>query len=334
MPVYNVEKYLRSAIDSILHQTFTDYELILVDDCSPDNSPAICDKYVALDKRISVIHNKKNMGLSGARNTGFAAAVGQYIMYIDSDDTVTPDMLEKLFNNSLNTDITVFGINVIHENSNGDVTSRTTLRCEEFFADSRETIGNAFLHLSRAKIFPYACNKVYRREFLKSTALEFETTKLIEDFLFNIQIFQKAKTVKCISDAFYNYRKLSTQTLSNTYSPLFFELAKRKYGLEKEFLTNMNIINGESLDLIYLNHMKHVVSAFIRNQSPSANLSTKEKNDFILETLSDETVLQVLNNYNPHGLQNRVVFYILKTKSPVLCRMLAKIISLFEKNVR
>lgn len=96
MPVYKVEKYLNECIDSILAQTFTDFELILVDDGSPDSCPALCDAAAAKDSRIRVIH-QKNRGLSGARNAGLDAAEGEWIAFVDSDDTIMPDFCAKLY---------------------------------------------------------------------------------------------------------------------------------------------------------------------------------------------------------------------------------------------
>ena len=93
MPVYNVEKYLRNSIQSILNQTISDYELILVDDGSPDNCPKICDEYAAQYPQVRVVH-QKNVGLSSARNAGFAIAKGEFVYYPDSDDIIHPDTLD------------------------------------------------------------------------------------------------------------------------------------------------------------------------------------------------------------------------------------------------
>ena len=106
VPVYKVEKQLNKCIESILNQTFKDYELILVDDGSPDNCGHICDEYEKKDSRIKVIH-KKNGGLSDARNAGLDIALGKYIGFVDSDDIIHPQMYEKLYNciNKSNLDI-------------------------------------------------------------------------------------------------------------------------------------------------------------------------------------------------------------------------------------
>ena len=108
VPVYKVEKYLNECIDSILAQTFTDFELILVDDGSPDSCPALCDAAAEKDSRVRVIH-KINGGVSTARNAGLAAAQGNWIAFVDSDDRVLPQFLEKLYSAALekNTDISM-----------------------------------------------------------------------------------------------------------------------------------------------------------------------------------------------------------------------------------
>ena len=95
VPIYNVEAYLRRCVDSILAQTFTDYELILVDDGSPDNCGEICEEYAGTDDRIRVIH-KENGGLSDARNAGLDVATGAYVGFVDSDDYIHPNMYQRL----------------------------------------------------------------------------------------------------------------------------------------------------------------------------------------------------------------------------------------------
>ena len=97
VPIYNVEKYLYECVDSIINQTYKNLEIILVDDCSPDNCAKICDEYAKRDKRIKVIH-KGNGGLSDARNVGMNASSGEYLIFVDSDDYMTNNGVEYLYN--------------------------------------------------------------------------------------------------------------------------------------------------------------------------------------------------------------------------------------------
>ena len=97
MPVYNVEKHLEKAVQSVLDQTYQNFEIILVDDCSPDNCPELCEKIAKSDERIQVLHHEVNQGLSCARNTGLAKAKGRYVWFMDSDDYVKNDLFEKAY---------------------------------------------------------------------------------------------------------------------------------------------------------------------------------------------------------------------------------------------
>ena len=122
VPIYNIEKYLRRCIDSVLAQSFTDYELILVDDGSPDNCKNICDEYAAKDARIKVIH-KENGGLVSARQAGISMASGDYVFHLDGDDAILPDALESAYKIicDTNADIVSFSYKTCVDGKIGDV---------------------------------------------------------------------------------------------------------------------------------------------------------------------------------------------------------------------
>ena len=118
VPVYNTEQYLKECVDSLLKQTLTDLEIILIDDGSPDNSAYICDEYAKLDSRVKVIH-KENGGLSSARNAALDICKGEYIGFVDSDDFVEPTMFEELYNSAINynSDISICALSTFSEKS-------------------------------------------------------------------------------------------------------------------------------------------------------------------------------------------------------------------------
>lgn len=334
MPIYGVERYLRQGVDSVLAQSFEDYEIILVDDCSPDSCPSICDEYAEKDERIRVIHKPQNEGLGEARNTGFRAAEGEYILYMDSDDTIEADLLQ-LVNNAIKSDrdadIVVFGSRCVHENKSGEAYYQEDLRPEARVAKAKEEIGECFIELSSKRIFPYAWNKVYKRSFLEKTGVVFERTKLIEDFLYNITLFRQASKVCILSEVLYNYRKPAHQTLASAYSPMFFSLTKRKFALEMDFLKEMGIAGEENRQFVLYNHLKHIISTFIRNSSARAGLKGKEQKNLIKEILSDADTKLVLSDYKPRRLHMKFICAVLKTGSPTMCWLLAKAID-FAKN--
>ena len=323
MPIYGVEKYLANAVKSILAQTYTNFELILVDDKSPDRCPEMCDELALQDNRIKVIHKPVNEGLGFARNTGLAAAKGEYVFFIDSDDYSEPELLEKALSaTDENTEMVIFGINRVHENKDGSVKKIEKLCPQKTESRSSKETADIFVMLNRAKVFPFAWNKLYKKSFLDECAKPFEKTKLIEDFLYNIELFSKASFIKVIPDTLHNYRKPAHETLVSAYAPEFFELCKRKYSLEREFLKKVGGETEENLQLVYFSYVKHMISVFLKNRSEKAGLSIKEQIVKIKEVLNDETSQEVMKQYKPQGFLNKCLLFLLKTKNPYICIML------------
>lgn len=331
MPVYNVEKYLETAVNSVLAQTFSDFELILVEDASPDNCAVLCDTLAKMDKRIKVIHNTVNSGLGGARNTGFSAAVGELILFMDSDDTIHPNTLELLNREANGFDITVFGINRLFEDKNGKTYKTEIHSPAPTVTDSLKESGQLLIELNKTGIFPFAWNKAYNRKFLLKCNHKFENAKLIEDFLYNVFLFQRTDKIKVIDDCLYNYRKPAHQTLANSYSPDFLELSKRKFSLEKELLKNAGADCEENLQFIYYVFIKHLLSYFVRNRAKSAKLSAKEQKQLIKNALNDQTVLNVLNEYKPNSLPLKVITFALRNKKITICYFISAIIDFIRK---
>ena len=330
MPVYNVEKYLETAVTSVLAQTFSDFELILVEDASPDNCAALCDSLAEKDKRIKVIHNTVNSGAGFSRNFGIQAAKGEFILFVDSDDTISPDTFEILNREVDGFDITVFGLNRLFENKNGEIYKTEKLLHPEFITASLNDSGQLLISLNRAGIFPFVWNKAYKRTLLLETGALFENAKITEDCYFNLFLFQKTDKIKVISDCLYNYRKPALQTLTNSYSPEFLNLSKRKFLLEKELLENTNRATEENLQFIYYVFIKHLLSYFVRNRAKNARLTTKQQKLLIKNALNDETVNEVLNNYRPSSVLTKIIAYALKNQKVNLCYITAFLISLIK----
>lgn len=164
VPVYKVEKYLNRCINSILNQSYENFELILVDDGSPDNCPNICDEWVKKDKRISVIH-QKNQGLSSARNTGIRKSKGKYLTFVDSDDWIASNMLEVLLNLILKHDADI---------SICDFVRTDDEKREDIKIIPKEIIYNQsqfmdiILKINSNRTIHYAWGKLYKREIIDS----------------------------------------------------------------------------------------------------------------------------------------------------------------------
>lgn len=200
VPIYNVEKEIHRCIESLLCQTLKDIEIILVNDGSTDNCPAICDEYTEKDKRVRVFH-KKNGGLSDARNYGLLKALGEYIMFVDSDDYIVDRACEKLYSGTEeNLDI------IVGDAKRIDGKDEITMDHPEV---PIETVlsGTDFLQiqLKSEKMSVVVWLNLYCRIFLLENKLFFKSGIMHEDVLWTPRVFLKADRVKYINFIFYNY---------------------------------------------------------------------------------------------------------------------------------
>ncbi len=196
VPIYKVERFLPRCVDSILNQTFSDFELILVDDGSPDRCGEICDQYAQIDSRIRVIH-KENGGLSDARNAGLAVAQGDFISFVDSDDWLAPQFLEKLLNGLHEADADICECEVYR--TSGESCSESAPSPHIVF----DTVHALEQLIQDGQLHQYVWNKLYRRKTIGS--ISFAKGKTNEDEFWTYQVFGQAKRVVKISDVLYNY---------------------------------------------------------------------------------------------------------------------------------
>ncbi len=210
VPVYKVESYIRRCIDSILNQTFVDFELILVDDGSPDDSGAICDEYAKKDARIRVIHNQ-NKGVSAARNTGLDAALGEYISFIDSDDYVEACYLEKLAGKK--SDLSICGSYIISEKEEVHIYFPIE---DKVSSSNLEQITDLF----DRDLLKYVWGKLFKRSIIEAKNLRFDTRiSLGEDTVFALKYALLCKSFVLISDPLYYYIKYPSGTLTKQLTP-------------------------------------------------------------------------------------------------------------------
>ena len=197
VPVYNVEEYISVCLDSLLKQSFSDFEVIAVNDGSTDNSAAILAKYAAKDSRIKVLY-QENQGLSGARNAGLKHQTGCYVCFLDSDDYLAPTALEHIYNNvSMSTDIVVYGYQKV--DAEGNRISGAN------FGDRTLVNDTAFRSVLSHTISPMACNKLYRASLFSDNGISFPMGLLHEDLDTIYRIFWHAREVRCIPDELYHW---------------------------------------------------------------------------------------------------------------------------------
>lgn len=219
IPCYKVEQYLRQCIESVLAQTFEDYEIILVNDGSPDKTPAICDEYGAQNNNVKVVH-KQNGGLSDARNVGLDVAQGEYVMFLDSDDWWDDnDALYKINASITETgdDITIFGMKkyFCQDNRYGDI--RTPKKCDK----GNCTLSHAQMQqYMRSNIFvACACDKVVRRALIEKDKQRFVKCQTAEDIEWCCKLLLKSPQIGVLEESFYVYRQQVPTSITANVGP-------------------------------------------------------------------------------------------------------------------
>ena len=208
VPVYQVEKYLRQCIDSILAQTFTDFELILVDDGSRDQSGAICDEYSERDSRICVIHTE-NKGAAAARNAGLTRASGEYIAFVDSDDYISETMLERMCEVIRNSKCDLVICNFLHIFS--DEKDDFSLPLQDMEISGREVLAHQKTQKNYG-VWTVVWNKLYKRKIFEN--LRFPEGKYFEDEFFSDQLYLRCGSVHVVPDVLYFYRVWESSTMN------------------------------------------------------------------------------------------------------------------------
>ena len=207
VPVYTTERFLNACIASILAQTFTDFELILVDDGSPDGCPALCDAAAAKDSRIRVIH-KKNGGQSTARNAGLDAAHGEWIAFVDSDDTITPDYCAKLYAAVQATGAQMAVCNYRQVDESGQPLKEQYLHVRAEVLDQKQA-------LEHCTLLPYMVvwNKLFHAAIFEK--LRFRENLIYEDTILMAQAIEQTEKVVNIPDQMYLYRNVRGSTMNS-----------------------------------------------------------------------------------------------------------------------
>lgn len=223
VPIYNVEQYLKKCIESILKQTYENFELILVDDGSPDNCPAICDEYAKNDSRIRVVH-KKNQGLVAARNTGVELATGEYICYVDGDDWIAENLLETVWKKVLQkTEVDMVVYSAVKQFSDHQEEIPYSVKEGLYTKERLEKEIYPYMMYDERKpfctglIFPVAWNKICKTELLKKYYCRETKIRMGEDNAFVFECLYRANIVYFIDDILYFYNQLNSESMVHSY---------------------------------------------------------------------------------------------------------------------
>ena len=323
VPVYNAESYLHKCLESILNQTFKDFELILIDDGSTDSSGEICDDYNKKDCRIRVIH-KLNEGVSIARNIGVEISKGKYIMFADADDYVELNWCEEMYS-------------VITKNSNSMVISGICLYNERLkvntkiykkISDSEKSLRltkKDLFFLYEKHLINSPCNKIFISKIIKDNNIKFDfNLSLGEDLLFNLNYLKKVdKDIFIINKCLYNYILRNEQCLDNKYYENLFEIYNKIY---HEIYKCMLLFGTDINKNIprYYNSYLYMLNAVLANTfNKKSKVSFIRKIKYNTKILKSAEFKNCIENANLEGF-NKVNIKLFKTENYFLVYILNK----------
>lgn len=214
VPVYNAEKYIKTTVNSILSQTFSDWELLLIDDYSKDNTPTVCRELTQRDSRIIYLHQTENGGPARVRNIGIDQAKGEYLAFVDSDDTVESNFLESLV-----TTAEISGADIVWCNFKEICNERVIFR-EHKLPCHISISYDSYIRLFFNNQLGLGCmwNKLYRRDFIEKNKIRLNTQRVHgEDWEFNFECFKSHPVLVAIEDSLYNYIRQNSSSVIASY---------------------------------------------------------------------------------------------------------------------
>lgn len=292
VPVYNVEKYLSQCLDSIIHQTYKNLEIILVDDGSTDSSGLICDNYSQKDKRIKIIH-KCQGGLSDARNAGLKIATGEYISFIDSDDFIDKNMYSILINNTQKYNSDIVWFNYYNYYSKKHFINSSIIKNNDLYdLSSSDKIKFAKNLFYQYKMDAHVWAKLYKRSIFNN--IKFPYGKLFEDIFVLLPILSNAKIISTIPDCLYFYRNRS-ESIVNQY-------------FKQNIIKNIDFI--ESRIILAINYKNHFPNI------PESNLFL-----FVVLKTAFDTLYKFDNYHTQQKIITHLMSKLLKEKLPVKIKL-------------
>lgn len=279
MPIYNAEKYLAQAIESVLNQTLKEFELILVNDGSTDRSAEICEAYAKKDERIQLIH-QSNGGICAARNAGLKVATGEYLAFIDNDDVYLPDLLEENYQlaKKHNADILKYGNQYIKHKkfSPNGICASGELNEKSLLIIQKENLSESYRRLNDADLLVYVWDGLFKTELIKEHQIKFDTSFKYghEDRVFCMQLYQQSHCVISNPKIYYQHIVYKTST-SRIFSADRIEDTERLLQYERQLFDALCL---DDLYPVYWQErvMTYVILTCSILRSPEAQLSFGE----------------------------------------------------------
>ena len=297
VPIYNVEKYLKRCIDSIINQTYKNIEIILVDDGSTDKGPSICDSYKKKDKRIKVIH-KKNGGISDARNEGIKITTGSYLMFIDSDDYIDSNMIEELYKNIIKTKADIVICDFVRFDEEKETFNKYSKK--KFIVEEKDKYNYLFNEYRIPTVVQW--NKLFKKEVFKD--IEYKKGKINEDEFIVCSELNNAKRISYYLEPFYHYYQRNN-SIMGSYNINRFETIFEAYDSQINFFKNKSMDN----EIINTKLVMFEAITYFLYMANKSNMTKKSLKKYIKKTksIAKEVLIKYRSNFS---LKKQLRFFV------------------------
>lgn len=327
MPVYNAEQYLKESISSILNQQMQDFELILVNDCSTDNSGKMCDDFAEEDERIVAIHLEKNGGAGNARNVGICNSKGEYITFVDSDDFIEKDIYE-LARQTIEKkmlDMVVWGITEEYYDKMGKCYCKNRLYLEDQVCAEIEEIKDLIIQMEEKTLFGYQWNRLYRAEIIKKNNIQFEKVVLYEDYFFNLKVVRCISNMAILSNCGYHYMKRTNGSITTRFVPEYFELSTRRIETMYQLYCDWNYCNANVKNILGQRYLRYILAAITKSFDHQSGFDKTKRKELIREIVTSNIYKEVSKHCNVKGILN-VLRKALNNQNEFLCLQMGRIV--------
>lgn len=291
--IFNGETYIDRCMRSIYAQTFTDYEIILVNDGSTDKSLEICREYALKDERIKII-DKENGGLGSARNAGMHVANGEYITFPDVDDWIEPEMCAEMYAaaKTRNYDIVISGAN----NYSQQLQLISTVNYDNLhFNSNQECISHIMTFFPTTLLFDVVWNKIYRRDFLIQNNLKFSDLRRAQDAYFNLEVFDRVNSVITIDKAYYNYLNNDADKVNQKFPANYIDINFSYFYKLKEIFERRGIYCGKVKQQYDTSFVETIFSTINMFDNPCWGFDKKSQRQYIQNILERKEIADYLS---------------------------------------
>ncbi len=334
MPVYQVEKFVGKAIESIQNQTLREFEFLIVDDGTPDNSGKICDEYAKNDPRIRVIH-KENGGAPSARNAAMEIAKGKYYYFMDSDDWAEPTMLEDMYTLAEQhcLELVVAGYYIdTYYNEHEYITTELCLP-DKIFQSQKEFREQAY-RLFDLNLLYTPWNKLYLASYLNDRNLKFSDT-FWDDFPFNLSVVRDVTRVGVTEKKYYHFMRARAESETTKYRSDMYEKREEEHRWLLELYQYWGVQDYNSMEMLYRRYIERVIGCIENVTTPNCTLTAAQKKAEIAKILQNPNVDRALRMAQPRSLYMKLMLKPVAWKNVRLAYWEGKLISRIKgKNVK